>query len=82
MKSWNVSGTRSNLNILEKVALKLKRIKRKKAMISQSAQFKMKKVKPVFTLKSLSDYHLISHYSITAELNIKVTRMKKMITNQ
>ena len=66
----------------EKVALKLKRIKKKKAMISQSAQFKMKKVKPVFTLKSLSDYYLISHNSITAELNIKVTRKKDMITNQ
>ena len=51
-------------------------------MMSQSAEFEMKKVKPVFTLKSLSDYHLISHYSITAELNIKVTRMKEMITNQ
>ena len=51
-------------------------------MISQRAEFEMKKVKPVFTLKSRSDYHLISHYSITAELNIKVTRMKKMITNQ
>ena len=51
-------------------------------MISQSAQFKMKKVKPVVTLKSLSDYYLISHYSITAELNINVTRMKEMITNQ
>ena len=51
-------------------------------MISQRAQFKMKKVKPVFTLKSRSDYHLISHNSITAELNIKVTRKKEMITNQ
>ena len=51
-------------------------------MMSQSAEFEMKKVKPVFTLKSVSDYHLISHYSITAELNIKVTRMKEMITNQ
>ena len=51
-------------------------------MISQRAEFEMKKVKPVFTLKSRRDYHLISHYSITAELNIKVTRMKEMITNQ
>ena len=51
-------------------------------MISQRAEFEMKKVKPVFTLKSLSDYHLISHNSITAELNIKVTRKKDMITNQ
>ena len=51
-------------------------------MISQSAQFKIKKVKPVVTLKSLSDYYLISHYSITAELNINVTRKKDMITNQ
>ena len=51
-------------------------------MICQSAQFKMKKVKPVVTLKSLSDYYLISHYSITAELNINVTRKKDMITNQ
>ena len=51
-------------------------------MISQRAEFEMKKVKPVFTLKSLSDYYLISHYSITAELNIKVTRKKDMITNQ
>ena len=70
------------MNILEKVALKLKRIKKKKAMISQSAQFKMKKVKPVVTLKSISDYYLISHYSITAELNNNVTRKKDMITNQ
>lgn len=70
------------MNILEKVALKLKRIKRKKAMISQRAEFEMKKVKPVFTLKPLRDYHLISHYSITAELNIKVRRKKDMITNQ
>ena len=51
-------------------------------MISQSAQFKMKKVKPVFTLKPLRDYHVISHNSITAEWNIKVTRKKDMITNQ
>ena len=51
-------------------------------MISQRAEFEMKKVKPVFTLKSPSEYHLISHNSITAELNIKVTRMKDMITNQ
>ena len=51
-------------------------------MISQRAEFEMKKVKPVFTLKSRSDYHLISHYGITAELNIKVTRKKDMITNQ
>ena len=51
-------------------------------MISQRAEFEMKKVKPVFTLKSRRDYHLISHYSITAELNIKVARMKEMITNQ
>ena len=51
-------------------------------MISQRAEFEMKKVKPVFALKSLSDYHLISHNSITAELNIKVTRKKDMITNQ
>ena len=50
--------------------------------MSQSAEFEMKKVKPLVTLKSLSDYYLISHYSITAELNIKVTRMKEMITNQ
>ena len=70
------------MNILEKVALKLKRIKRKKAVMSQSAEFEMKKVKPVFTLKSRSDYHLISHYSITAELNIKVSRKKDMITSQ
>ena len=70
------------MNIHEKVALKLKRIKRKKAVMSQSAEFEMKKVKPVVTLKSLSDYHLISHNSITAELNIKVTRMKEMIINQ
>ena len=51
-------------------------------MISQRAEFEMKKVKPVFTLKPLRDYHLISHYSITAELNIKVRRKKDMITNQ
>ena len=51
-------------------------------MISQRAEFEMKKVKPVFTLKSLSDYYLISHYSITAELNIKVSRKKDMITSQ
>ena len=51
-------------------------------MISQRAEFEMKKVKPVVTLKSLSDYHLISHNSITAELNIKVSRKKDMITNQ
>ena len=51
-------------------------------MISQRAEFEMKKVKPVFTLKSRRDYHLISHYSITAELNIKVRRKKDMITNQ
>lgn len=70
------------MNILEKVALKLKRIKRKKAVMSQSAEFEMKKVKPVFTLKSRRDYHLISHYSITAELNIKVSRKKDMITSQ
>ena len=51
-------------------------------MMSQSAEFEMKKVKPVFTLKSRSDYNLISHYSITAELNIKVSRKKDMITSQ
>ena len=55
------------MNILEKVALKLKRIKRKKAVMSQRAEFEMKKVKPVFTLKPLRDYHIISHNSITAE---------------
>ena len=51
-------------------------------MIFQRAEFEMKKVKPVFTLKSRSDYYLISHNCITAELNIKVTRKKEMITNQ
>ena len=32
-------------------------------------------------LNPSSDYHPISPYSVTAEANVKVMRMKKMITN-
>ena len=39
-------------------------------------------VEPVLTLKPLkSDYHLISPYNVTLESNIKVMRIKEMITN-